>query len=459
MKANATGREEISALFAACIGFLFVAVLFSHFYFNYSFITSDAYERGRSAQYLISNGYPVASSAIGAEATSYPPLFDVLLAAFSQLTSLSFQDSVNAFSFFFATLFFCLGYLFAKAILSELGRPADEVVCCLSGIAVFLSPWIYYRTLTPISETLGLVLCFAAIYFFYRKSSPLVVFAILTSLSLSHFRSFMAAMICLGVLAFFGRRIKELIFESFVAVAIFIYFVPRTALGFSNPFVITPGIFEFFSLPLLVAGLAGVALLVYRGRVPAIVAALFAAPIVLSAFAPFSFRQLPYLALPLAATSALFLSSLQGKISSRSFRVAFFCGLVIVAICFNSFTTWRSTPLDSQSEAVAVQVAQYPQSNIYAGFAQSYAIPYYSAQKKVLFGSFAEELPDFESRVFVAQKIMNCSLDADARLLMQLYGIDLVVAGNSTQKDPLNLKGDKLLASDGYSAYSIPRGE
>ena len=457
MRSGANNREEISALFAACLGFVFVAVLFSHFYFSYSFITSDAYERGRSAQYLISSGYPVASSAIGADATSYPPLFDFLLAAFSQLTGLALSDSISAFSFFFATLFFCLGYLLAKAVLSELGRPADEAVYCLSGIAVFLSPWLYYRTLTPISETLGLVLCFAAIYFFYKKSSPLVVFAILTALSLSHFRSFMAAMICLGVLAFFGKRIKELIYESFLAVAIFVYFVPRTALGFSNPFVTTPGIFEFFSLPLLVAGLAGAALLVYRGRVPAIVAALFAAPIVLSAFAPFSFRQLPYLALPLAAMSALFFAKLQDTISSRRFRVAFFCALVVVAICFNSFTTWRSTPLDSQSEAVAMQVAQYPQSNIYAGFAQSYAIPYYSSEKKVLLGSFAEELPDFESRVYVAQKIMNGSLDYDARLLMGLYGINLVVAGNSTQKDPLGLKGDRLLASDGYSAYSVIR--
>ena len=457
MKASATGREEVSALFAACLGFLFVAILFSHFYFNYSFITSDAYERGRSAQYLISNGYPVASSAIGAEATRYPPLFDVLLAAFSQLTGLSILDSINAFSFFFAILFFSLGYLFARAILSELDLQAGEAVCCLAGVAVFLSPWIYYRTLTPISETLGLVLCFAAIYFFYKKSSPLVVFAILTALSLSHFRSFLAAMICLGVLAFFGKRIKELIFESFVGAAIFIYFVPRTALGFSNPFVIAPGVFEFFSLPLLVAGLAGVTLLVYKGKIPAVVAALFAAPIVLSAFAPFSFRQLPYLALPLAAMSALFLSSLQGKISSRRFRVAFFCALVFAAICFNSFTTWRSTPLDAQSEAVVMQVAGYPQTSVYAGFAQSYVIPYYSAQKKVLFGSFAEELPDFESRVYVAQQVMTGSLDYDSRLLVQLYGIDLVVANYSVSADPLGLKGDKLLASDGYSAYLVPK--
>jgi len=457
MKSGAKCREEVSALFAASLGFVFVAVLLSHFYFNYSFITSDAYERGRSAQYLISNGYPVASSAIGADATSYPPLFDVLLAAFSQLTGLTLAGSINAFSFFFAILFFCLGYLLSKAVLSELGRPADEAVYCLSGIAVFLSPWIYYRTLSPISETLGLVLCFAAIYFFYKKSSPLAIFAILTALSLSHFRSFMAAMICLGVLAFFGKRIKELIYESFLAVAIFIYFVPRTALGFSNPFVITPGLSEFFSLPLLVAGLSGIALLVYRGRVPAIVAALFAAPVVLSAFAPFSFRQLPYLALPLAAMGALFLAKLQDTISSRRFRVAFFCALVVVAICFNSFTTWRSTPLDAQSEAVAMAVSQYPQSSVYAGFAQSYAIPYYSPQKKVLFGSFAEELPDFESRVYVAQQVMNGSLDSDARLLMGLYGIDLVVANYSASKDPLNLKGDKLLASDGYSAYSVIR--
>lgn len=457
MKARANGREQISALFAACLGFIFVAVLFSHFYFNYSFITSDAYERSRSAQYLISNGYPVESSAIGAGATSYPPLFDILLAAFSQLTGLSFSASISAFSFFFATLFFCLGYLFARAVLSELNRAADEAVCCLAGIVVFLSPWIYYRTLTPISETLGLVLCFAAIYFFYKKSGPLVVFAILTALSFSHFRSFMAAMICLCVLAFFGKRIKELIFESFVAVSIFIYFVPRSALGFSNPFVITPGIFEFFSLPLLVAGAAGVALLVYKKRVPAIVAALFAAPIALSAFAPFSFRQLPYLVFPLAAMSALFLSSLQGVISSRRFRVAFFCGLVVVVICFNSFTTWRSTPLDAQSEAVAVAVAQYPQSNIYAGFAQSYAILYYSGQKKVLLGSFAEELPDFESRVYIAQQVANGSIDSDARYLMQLYGIDMVVANYSKALDPFGLKGDRLLQSDSYSAYSIPK--
>jgi len=458
MKDDPANRNQVPALFAACLGFVFVAVLFSHFYFNYSFITSDAYERSRSAQYLISSGYPVESSAIAAGSTSYPPLFDVLLATFTQLTGLSLQDSVNAFSFFFATLFFCLGYLFAKAVLTELNRPAGEAVCCLAGLALFLSPWIYYRTLTPISETLGLVLCFAAIYFFYKKSSPLLVFALLTVLSLSHFRSFMAAMICLGVLSFFGKRVKELVFESFLGVAIFIYFVPRTALGFSNPFVTTPGAFEFFSLPLLVAGLAGVALLVYRRRIPAIVAALFAAPIALSAFAPFSFRQLPYLALALAAMSALFLSSLQGIVSSRRFRVAFFCGLAVVVLCFNSFTTWRSTPLDAQSEAVAVQVAQYPQSNVYAGFAQSYAIPYYSPQKKVLLGSFAEELPDFASRIYLAQQVENGSISSGGRYLMQLYKIGLVVAGNSTAKDPLGLKDDKLLASDKYSAYSV-RGD
>ena len=456
MKKSTGSREEISAAFAACLGFVFVAVLFSHFYFNYSFITSDAYERSRSAAFLETSGYPVESSAIGAEETSYPPLFDVLLAAFSRLSGLSLSDSTNALAFFFATLFFCLGYLFSRAILLELSRTANEAVCCLAGIAVFLSPWIYYRTLTPISETLGLVLCFGAIYFFYKKSSPLVVLAILSALSLSHFRSFLAAMICLGVLALFGKRIKELIIESFFGVFLFIYFVPRTALGFANPFVITPGIFEFFSLPLLVAGAAGVALLAYRKRIPPIVAALFAAPIALSAFAPFSFRQLPYLALPLAVMSALFLSSIQDLVSSRRFRVAFFCGLALAAICFNSFTTWRSTPLDAQSEAVAMQVAQYPQTDIYAGFAQSYAIPYYSPQKKVLLGSFAEELPDFSSRVYVAKQVMNNSLDSDSRLLMQLYGIDLVVANYSTSADPLGLKGDRLLQSDSYSVYAVP---
>jgi hypothetical protein len=157
--------------------------------------------------------------------------------------------------------------------------------------------------------------------------------------------------------------------------------------------------------------------------------------------------------------SALFLSSLQGVVTSRKFRVAFFCALALAAICFNSFTTWRSTPLDAQSTAVAMQVAHYPQSSVYAGFAQSYAIPYYSPQKKVLFGSFAEELPDFESRVYVAQQIMNSSLDSDGRLLMQLYGIDLVVANYSTSADPLGLNGDRLLQSDSYSAYSVLRGE
>jgi hypothetical protein len=448
-------REQVSLLFAACLGFVFVAVLFSHFYFNYSFITSDAYERARSAQYLISAGYPVESSAIGAGPTSYPPFFDVFLAAFSQLFGLPVSASTNALSFIFATMFFCLGYLLARAVLSELGRPADEAVCCLGGIALFLSPWIYYRTITPISETLGLVLCFLAVYAFYKRASPWLVFSILAALSLSHFRSFMAAMICLGVLVLFGRRVKELIFESFVATAIFIYFVPRTALGFENPFVVTPGVFEFFSLPLLVTGVAGAALLVFSRKIPALVAALLAAPVVLSAFAPFSFRQLPYLALPLAAMSAFFLSSLRAMVSGRAFRVAFFCGLALAAICFNSFTTWRSAPLDEQSQAVVTQVAQYPQQNVYAGFAQSYAIPCYSPQKKVVLGSFAEELPDFKSRIYVAQSVMGGTLDSTARAIMDIYGVGLVVANYSAEGDPLGLGGERLLQSDSYSAYSI----
>ncbi|MFA5247616.1 MAG: hypothetical protein WC408_07050 [Candidatus Micrarchaeia archaeon] len=450
-------KAAVPAIFCLSLLFVFSAVMLSHFYFGFSFITSDAYERARSAEFLIASGYPVQSTAIGADATSYPPIFDFNLAAFHLLTGLSYQQSVAAFSFFFATLFFSLAYLFARKVLSEFGKKPDDAICSLAALCVFLSPWIFYRTITPIAETLGLSLFFAAVWFFLRsEKNKLLVFAILSILSLAHFRSFSAAMICLGVLSVFLWRMKELLFESFAGILIFIYFVPRTALGFANPFVITPGIFEFFSLPLLAAAFAGLALIASKRKIPIVLAGLFAAPIALSFFAPFSFRQLPFLVLPLAAISALFFDELYSIAGSRKFRVAFFCAIALVALCLNAFVTAKQLPFDSQNAAVTKAVSAYPQDRVLAGFVQSYAIPYYSPSKKVLLGSFAEELPDFESRVYVTQKFLFSSPDFTSAQIVQLYKIDLVVSNYSDSKDPLGLGGNRLLQSDSYSAYSVP---
>ena len=450
---SSKGRE-FPALFAFSLIFIFTAVLFAQAYSGFSYQTSDAYERARSAQYLISYGYPVQSTAIGAGATSYPPIFDFSLAAVHQLTGLSYELCEVALSFVYAALFLCLGFLFSRVVLRELGKEPDEALCCLSGIAVFLSPWVFFLSITPVSDSLGMALCFLAVYFFYRQSKWLT-FTILTVLSLAHFRSFLACGICLGVLALYQRRIRELLFESFLSILIFIYFVPKTALGFSNPLVITPGVFEFFSLALLLFGAAGVILLAFGRKFPPIIIALFAAPVILSAFAPFAFRQLPFLVLPLAAVSVLFFEGFSDAFGPSTFRLAFFCVLAISALSINSFVTAKYLPLGPEASSVAYTVSQFNGRNVYADFVQSYAIPMYSPQKRVLLGSFAEELPDFSSRLYIDQAITNGSIDSNAATLMQLYQIDLVESNYSASYDPLGLGGDRVFQSDSYSAYSL----
>ena len=68
---------------------ILASVWFAHIYFG-GFVISDAFERARAAGQLLSGGYPVESTAIGAGATKYPPLFDFFLASFKTLTGLSF---------------------------------------------------------------------------------------------------------------------------------------------------------------------------------------------------------------------------------------------------------------------------------------------------------------------------------------------------------------------------------
>ena len=72
----------------------------------------------------------------------------------------------------------------------------------------------------------------------------------------------------IGLIALFQRRIKELVFESFAGAMAFVYFVPLSALGFSNPFVSQPGLLDFFSVPLLAAAAAGAALLLLGKKIP-----------------------------------------------------------------------------------------------------------------------------------------------------------------------------------------------
>lgn len=442
--------------FALSLLFVLSAMLAAHIYFGGAFITSDAFERARSASQLFLHGYPVESTAVGAQsASSYPPVFDAFFASLKLLTGTTDSGCFLLASLVFSALLFSLAFAFCRAALAPRSDDFCGLLCCLAAaVSLFLSPWIFYRGLNPISETLGLSLCFLAVYAFWKLQNPALVFFLLTVLSFSHFRSFSVACACLAILAVMHRRKREFLFESFAGVLLFLYFVPRSALGFANPFVQVPGLFDFFSPVLLAGALVGaVALVAFGRKIPSVLLALVAGPLALSIFAPFAFRQFPYLALPAAILLCAGFCRFASAFGKRACVAAFAVLLVACAFSFDSFIVARSPPVSLQSAQVMSVLAAFPQESVAAGFAESYALPYYS-QKKVLLGSFAEELPDYSSRVFVSQSILNGSLDYASRYMFNLYGVELVLSGYSNSSAAFEgLASERLLSSDAYSAY------
>ncbi len=430
---------------------ILASVWFAHAYFG-GFAISDAFERARAAGQLLSGGYPVESTAIGAGATKYPPLFDFFLASFKTLTGVSIEESVNAASYVFAVIFFGIVTLLASSFITNFRKEeTPSIVLSLSAMAFFLSPWVFYRVVTPISETLGLALYLLVIYAFLRGRERWLVFLALLSLSFAHFRSFAIAMAALAMLSLFTKRVRELVIESFLALLVFVYFVPRPSLGFSNPLVVSPGVLDFFSVPLLAGALAGAVLLAFDRRGSLVLFALLGAPLLVSFLAPFSFRQLAYLPVALSILTAYLLLRLCDGNVFQKVAVPVFLVAAIVSLAF--FVTSRQLPVSLEDSVFASRLALFPKPNVAGGFVMSYAIPFYSA-KKVVLGSFAEELPDFKSRIYATQQVLNGTIDRDAAALLAMYDVGIVVTDDKPLMNPAGGITDlRFMQSDSHSAY------
>jgi hypothetical protein len=443
--------------FSGLLFALFSAALANH-YFG-AFITSDAFERARAAQLIIDKGYPMESAAVGAGNSSYPPIFDFSLASFHVLAGVSYENSIFLLSLAYSALLFLLVFLICKDFSLEFrftrsaGSGGAPLSAVFGALFFFLSPWIFFRAVNPIAETLGTAFYLLAFFAFWRRKPPWAVALVFLALSLSHFRSFAAATICTGMLAVLEGRKLEYFCEWFLGGILFVSMVPLSSLGYSNPFVVTPGIPDFFSLPLLLAAAGGIIIAVLNfKKIPDSMAALVAAPLVLSVFAPFSFRQVPYLVVVAAIFCSLFFAK---AFFSRWFGLATLASVFAIAFSANAFVVSRTPPVSNELAAVETKLGSFPQKNIAAGFVESYAIPYY-AGKKVLLGSFAEELANYRSRVSTTKELVDGNVTEATSFTLHLYGVDFLLLGYSNSTAPLDgLNVERLLASDTYSGYSF----
>jgi hypothetical protein len=428
-KPAASQRDEMPKMLLALCALLVLSLAASQIHYNGP-ATSDAYERARIAEAL-QNGVPFESTAVGASGYNYPLLFDVLLAAASSLFGMPALQTLDVLSLIFGVAFALLVFVFAK-------RLSGNEAGAFAAAAIFLSPWIFYRLVTPISETFGLLLLLLAAFLFVRQKNALC-FLSLAALALSHYRSLAVALAVLFFLAAFSRRFFDFAKIAALPAAYFLFVVPKS-FNITNPFVYERGIFYYLTPALAALALLGAALLAKRAfagkpenpEAAKIVAAFLLGALVFVPLVPFAFRQFVYLFFPAALLSGIALGPLKTRLENffgkdygaRAFLAAFI-GLLLASTVAVIKSPDGPHPLSASEIRAFSSLKNAPGTVVLAPFTYNYAIPYFSG-KKVVVGAFAEGLPDGQKRINDLWVFFEGAGMDEKKRIVRDYNVDLI---------------------------------
>ncbi len=426
-------------------------------------ITSDAFERMRIAEGL-QQGIAPQWAAIGAEnnAYNYPPLFDYLLASTSALMGISTFKAINALSLLFGAALFLLAFVFSRHLFGE-------KIAIFSAIAISLSPWLAWRTITPISETLGIFLFALSILLFLKKKNELCLISLL-ALFLAHYRSLAVTLLALLLIAVFSKRIFEFAKIAALPAILFAFFVPKTAF-ITNPWVIEPNIFEYFSPALIALSIGGAAVLASKAWnkktrkeiwFPTLALASMAfAALALSLVAPFPFRQTVYLVFPaaiLAGAMAEFAFAQAERFGTLAKAGLAILLLAAIFATHSSTLASKAAPFNAD-EAKLFSALKYTEGkSVVAPFNYNYAIPYYSG-KKVAVGAFAEGLPDGQARVNDLWEFYRGAGTQRQKEILQKYGAQIICLDlkRFSEKEFEGVLGNKIVSNGNAACFGAAK--
>ncbi len=448
----------------ALLGILLLAWAQSHYKLP---LTSDAFERSRVAEGLQAGVLPQTTAA-GGTGYNYPLLFDFLLASLSALLGLPSFAALNVLSLFFGIAFAALFFILARQI-------AGGKAAVFAAGAALLSPLLFYRTVTPISETFGVFLFLLAVFAFLKKNNALCFF-VLATLAFSHYRSLSTAVAVLFFLSIFQKRFWDFAKTASLPSAYFALVVPKS-FGIANPWVIEPDLFVYFT-PVLLAIAAIGKIAVCRGFFDSkkrekeletlkILAAFFLGGLVFVFFAPFAFRQLVYLVFPAALLAGIFFGRLEEFAESLAKKAAArFAGIVVfiafVALAVFSFfgILYARAPPFNAGEIGAFSALKFIDGEtVLAPFNYNYAIPYYSG-KKVVVGAFAEGLPDGQKRIDDLRDFFHGASSVEKRAVVEKYGAKIICLDlkNYSERNFAGVLGEKLLSNSEVSCFKAGAG-
>ncbi len=425
-------------------------------------LTSDAFERARVAEGLQAGVLPQ-TTASGGAGYNYPLLFDALLASVSALLGLHSFAALNVLSLFFGIAFAALFFVLARQI-------AGGKAAVFSAGAALLSPLLFYRTVTPISETFGVFLFLLAVFASLKKNNALCFF-VLATLAFSHYRSLSVAVAVLFFLSIFQKRFWDFAKTAALLSAYFALAVPKS-FGIANPWVIEPGLLVYFTPALLALAALGT-IVVCRGlfdskkrekglETSKILAAFFLGALVFVFIAPFAFRQLVYLVFPAALLAGVFLERLEEAAESlaKKARTPFFGGIVFIAFVAAVFFSFfgilysRAPPFNAGEIEAFSALKFIDGETVLAPFNYNYAIPYY-AGKKVVVGAFAEGLPDGQQRIDDLWEFFHGASADERKAVVEKYGAQIICLDlkRFAEKDFAGVLGEKMLSNSEVSCF------
>ncbi|MFH1106775.1 MAG: hypothetical protein V1787_02670 [Candidatus Micrarchaeota archaeon] len=396
----------------AAVLFALAAVFLAHQYYGLP-VTSDAAELARQSAHMTSHQTVlVPSTSVGAGLAQYPPAFAILLAETSLLTGADAFLSLNILSYAFALA------LVLSTVLLTRRMGCGETESWIAGASVVFMPLLFYRAVTPIAETLGLVLFALAVSAFDSGRYRLAGFLLL-ALPFSHFRSFAVAASAVLALGLFSGRLKAAIAVIALPTVLFVLMVPLSALGLQNPWVtVLPpeGVLGWLVLSAAVLGAAH-SLVVRREGADDVTKSVISAFALTSLAAPFAFRQLAYL-FPVAAKFTARLASVDVRVA-MSF-------LVLGSLAVVQAAEYRSPPFIHCEIAAFGALDSFDGAVVLAPFRESNILPLY-ASKKVVVGAFAESVPQAGERLQDTWSYYYRAGGAERTALAGKYGVSLVV--------------------------------
>ncbi|MFH1258015.1 MAG: hypothetical protein V1658_03690 [Candidatus Micrarchaeota archaeon] len=429
---------EVVLLFGA------IAVLFAQAYYGFP-ATSDAYENFRIAKYLENGGnYPVEGAAIDAGPYVYPPIYPLALLEFKLLSNSGYEFASNFLSYVFVFLVVGLLYLILSGIFQ------NERKAALGALAAFTLPILIYRLVTPIAETLGLMM-FLACVLAYQKNRFKVLAFLLAVFPFAHSRSFVFTLIALGIISLMRKDVfataKSAVF-GIAAFGIFHLAFPIYASDFNNPAVTVPSVLEMFPFAVLLqVALGAIALAREKRGIDAFSAGIIFAFLASYLILPFPFRHAIFMLLPLSVFAGEAMSI------DRKVLIAF---MFLIPFTVMQNVQLREAPFGFEAMVAMAGVGEYGGGNAIASFKNNYALPFV-AEKRIIVGAFAEGMPDGKQRT---EELANYFGGGKAGLKADLIGKYNIELGMFEKRKAEysyeeRVADAKLLESDGYAAFSF----